>query len=210
MRTENMTQQESLTLIAEMIKQTKRRYSLEDGNSFLVWGYLSVVTCIVTEVVGLITQSPWAHMLWFFIPILGFAYTIWSKRGEEKGYVQTYTDRIVNRTWSIVGYSAWVLSVICGVFHYFTSPAVWGMMMIYAFLIVGLGVLFTGIVLEEKSLMFGGCVGALCGVILICAFIVDIHLSDRWVLLMYILSFTLMMIVPGHIIRAKARRQLSV
>lgn len=205
-----MTQQESLTLIAEMIQQTKRRYSLEDGNVLLVWGYLSVITCLVTVGAGYLTHSGMANWLWFLIPLLGMGYTYWSARGKEtEGYARTYPERIVNRTWTIIGHSAWVLSAICASFHYATgNHAVWSLMLIYALLIVGLGVVFTGIVLEEKSVMFGGCVGALCGVLLICAKLVGVSFSGWWVVLMYIVSFTLMLIVPGHIIKAKARRQL--
>ncbi|MCF0163736.1 MAG: hypothetical protein HUJ92_00525, partial [Bacteroidales bacterium] len=48
MEEKNITPQESLEIISQMIESTKRRFRLSDGNTLLMWGYLSVAVCVIT------------------------------------------------------------------------------------------------------------------------------------------------------------------
>lgn len=202
-----MTQQESLTLIAEMLNNTKRRYNLEDGNNLLIWGYVSVITALVVWATLFLTFSPWSNCLWFAIPIVGWGLQVLTRKEHpQQAYVKTYTDRIISGVWTFIGWLPFALSVICLVFQRFGYPQAWGMMMVYGLTFVGLGILFTGIILEEISMKIGGCTSVVIGSIITCAILSDVFLPAVWFFPAYCLAFTLMLIVPGHIIRAKALR----
>lgn len=211
MNTQEMTRQESLDLIAEMIESTKHRYHLNDGNIFLFWGYLSVATCLLVWALLSLTANPLFNLLWLLIPIFGGLYTVFQKYPKKnKGYVKTFTDRIIGTLWSLIGSFAWVLLIICFAVQFFFGHGVWFIMLVYAFLVVGIGSAVTGIVVQERSLVVGGCFSAIAGSLFLIAQLMHFPMKAMWVVPLYIVCFMVMMVVPGHIINAKARRQSTV
>ena len=72
MEEKNISEQESLELITLMINQTKRGLSVGKGDSFLMWGYLSVAISLAVIVMLLATNDPRFAWLYMAIPIAGF------------------------------------------------------------------------------------------------------------------------------------------
>ena len=66
-----MTGRESLELISAMIVDTRRRYHFEDGRLHLFWGYLDIAVALLVWGVAYFTQSVWANLLWWLIPVVG-------------------------------------------------------------------------------------------------------------------------------------------
>lgn len=88
-----------------MIARTKERYSLSNGNIMLMWGYLTVGISALVWVLLALTHNPAVNWLWFLIWIIGgIATPIMAKKEAVKKGVKTYTDKIIDRLWSIVGF----------------------------------------------------------------------------------------------------------
>lgn len=81
------------------------------------------------------------------------------------------------------------------------------MMIVFAMLGVGFAEAIQGIVIKEKPMIFGGWVGILAGLILMASLFGNIALQINWVIPLFITAFVCMMIIPGHILNAKARNE---
>ncbi len=76
---------------------------------------------------------------------------------------------------------------------------------LFALLLVGFAELVQGVVVKEVSLVAGGAVGMLAGVVTLACVAARVALSAGWFLPMFIAAFVAMMIVPGHVLNHKAR-----
>lgn len=206
MEEKRLSEKESLELIAEMIRNTKNRVQVGDGNILLIWGYVSVVAALLVYVALLLTAEPLWNWLWFLIPVVGYPLLLREKRRQRsKPAAKTYVDKVSAGIWRIVGALAVVGVLLCFVFM-FSGYNCWVVMMIYAFVIVGFGIAVQGVVIRESSLVAGGMFSLVAGSVVMCCAICNIPLLALWVLPLYIISFVLMAIVPGHIINRKAHK----
>ena len=98
-----MTGRESLELISAMIVDTRRRYHFEDGRLHLFWGYLDIAVALLVWGVAYFTQSVWANLLWWLIPVVGIPVSrLLSRKSGSKGYALSYTDRMISSMWRYV------------------------------------------------------------------------------------------------------------
>lgn len=208
MEEKRMTERESLALISQMIQRTKDRVRIGDGNMLLLWGYVSVSVALVVYAALWLTRDPASNWLWLLVPAVGFpAQKIMGRHKPAPPKASTYVDRISAGIWQIVSVMAFFGMATClGFTASGYGTQCWTAMLLYAFILVGFGAAAQGIVLRERSLVFGGMFSLLAGGIVTCCVLSGIPLQAVWALPLYIASFTLMMIVPGHIINRKARR----
>lgn len=207
METNQMTERMSLDIITSMIKASKQRLTVTDGNLFLFWGWLSVVVCALVTALLLIFHHPAMNFFYFLIWAVGGGYTARvRRRNAERGEAVTYTDRLSDAVWGMVGWSALIATFMCLGFMLFSGKDVWVMMYLFAFIVVGIGAFVQGTVIQEKCMMLGGAFSMIAG-----AFITGCLLSGTpmliwWVNPLFALSFVVMFIVPGYVIRNKALR----
>lgn len=207
MKTETMTEKESLALITEMINRTKERY-IGDGNIMLMWGYLTVCVSALVWVMLALTHNPVWNYLWFLIWIIGGTATpIMARKEFRKKGVKSYSDNITSRIWSIVGWSAIGLTFCCLTLTLFFAVDSWPAMFVLALVIVPFAEIAQGIVISEKSLVAGGGIGFTVGIITICCIVGRVPLGANWYLPLFIAAFVAMMIVPGHILNYKAKSE---
>ncbi|MDE5639034.1 MAG: hypothetical protein K2I47_04470 [Odoribacter sp.] len=207
MEEKKLTEKESLELIAEMIRNTKSKLELGDGNILLLWGYLSVGAAATVYLAGMLTHSVYCNWLWLLIPVIGYpAMKYLDRRKSSERSASTYVDKISAGIWEMVGGLSFAGMALCVGFMLF-GYNVWILMFIYAFVIVGFGAAVQGVVIREDSLIFGGIFSILAGGFIVCCVKAGILLLQVWALPLYILCFILMTIVPGHIINHKAKRQ---
>ena len=109
MEEQKMNEKESLELIAQMIRVTKQSIGSGSGNKFLMYGYTAAILSIVIYALVYFTgNSAWSAG-WFlmFLPFL--VSSVREKRNRPK--VVTYTDRMINETWRVIG-ALFVLTVL--------------------------------------------------------------------------------------------------
>lgn len=202
-----INEKESLAIITDMIARTKERYMLGDGNILLMWGYLTVAVSILVWVLLRLTHHPACNWLWFLIWIIGGTVTpiMEKKKAIVKG-VKSYSDKLTSKIWTIVGYSAIISTMFCLGFLLAGGVNSWQMMLAFALIIVPFAEIAQGIIINEKTLIWGGKIGLLVGIFTTCCIIGGVKLYVSWFMPLFIVTFACMMIIPGHIINHKAKR----
>lgn len=207
MEERKLTEKESLEIITSMIERTRERY-IGDGRIMLMWGYLTVViTAIIWTLIG-VTHNPVWNWLWFLLWIIGGTLTpiMDKKMQQEKGF-KNYSDTVTSRIWSTVGFSANVATAICLAFLLVGGIDAWSMMFAIALVIVPFAEIASGIVVKEKSLIIGGAIGLSAGLFTMACIAGHVALYASWFMPLFILVWVVMMIIPGHIINYKAKKQ---
>lgn len=208
MEEKKISEAQSLAIITEMIERSNVRRKLGNGNIMLMWGYLTVIVSVLVYVLMITTKNPLSNWLWFLIPVVGgIATPIMARKQRNTEKVKTYIDSIENGLWTIVGCISMALMLLCFGFSISGYPGSWKSMMVFALLIVGLAEAFQGLVLKMKTMTIGGIIGTTAGLVLLCAICTGIPLYAYWVMPMFIVAFICMMIIPGHILNAEAKRE---
>lgn len=208
MEKETLTSQESMAIITEMIQRSKTRRFIGDGNILLLWGYLVAGVAVLVWTLLAATHNPAMNWFWFLIWIIGgIATPIMARRHRDKVGATTYADNICNAIWSMVGYSCIALTFLCLGFLLVGGKDSWSAMLMLPLLIVGLAETVQGVVIREKSLVWGGATGMLAGLFILCCIAGGVPLFATWFMPMFIVSFSVMMIIPGHILNAKSRNE---
>ena len=203
-----MTGRESLELISAMIVDTRRRYHFEDGRLHLFWGYLDIAVALLVWGVAYFAHSVWANLLWCLIPVVGIPVSrLLSRKSESKGYALSYTDRMISTMWRYVGFLSFAFALICLFFSFGGHPQVWMLMFFYSFLVVGMGTAVAGLLLDYRSMRYGGGFSILAGAFVLTAAIAESPLHEVWAMPLFIASHAAMFVIPGHLIYADAQRR---
>lgn len=208
MEEKTISERESLAIITEMIDRTKHRLRIGDGNMLLLWGYTSLAVTLLTFIVHSITRHPASNWLWFLIWIIGgSASARICRRRKSDNAARTYTDAVSSHLWALVGYCAIFITAICLALMLFGGKDCWIAMLIFGLLIVGIAIAVQGFIIRERALSTGGSAGIAAGLIVMCCSIGGITIAASWGYPLIAASFLLMLVIPGHILNRKARRQ---
>lgn len=214
MEERKLTPEESMDLITSMIKNTTKHFIKGEGNMLLFWGYLCVAVIILKEICSYlkfvkgidISFIPY-NILWL-IPIIGIPYTLYVKRhNSQTRKVLTYTDRISGMLWSYVLWLA-LAAFLIGLFFFISGFPAWYVMELYAFFVIGMAVSMQGIIIGEKSMLYGGAFSVICGGIIVIGRTYQITPIVMVSSLLLMVSFIVMMIIPGHILNHKTDKEL--
>lgn len=209
MEDKRIDEKQSIEIITSMIARTKERYMLGDGNIMLMWGYVTLCVSALIWVLLIVTHNPAINWLWYLIWIIGgIATPVMAKKHSVKKGVKTYIDRIISRLWLAVGYAAILSTIGCLALFFVAGANAWAAMFIFALIIVSFAEISNGIVLNEKSLVIGGGIGLAAGIFVTCCIAAHISLIANWVMPIFIIAFVCMMIIPGHIINYKAKKNV--
>ena len=207
MEEKNLTPNESIRIISQMIEASKHRVAMPDTRISVMWAALSVITAGIVLACCLITGNPSFNLIWFAIPLIGIPLNIrMAKNTTAKRGAKNYIDRISDGIWSVVGYIGIGLTIICLLFSFFGYNSIWLSMFFYAFIIVGFGAAMQGIVIREKSYVIGGLISILTGFIMIVCVLAGIRLLLIWTIPAYMICFIVMFLVPAIIIRKKLNK----
>ncbi|MDE7409777.1 MAG: hypothetical protein K2N09_07120 [Muribaculaceae bacterium] len=206
MEEKKLTEKESLELIASMIARTKTRYL--GSRKMLMWGYLVVITAISVWVLVATTHNLVWNWLWFAIPLIGFptTYMMSHKQQRHRG-ATSYSDKITSRLWTIFGISEIVLIIMCLGFYLLRETDCSGAILVYSILMTSGAEIAQGLIVRENSLIYGGIIGLLVGMITVCCIVGDIPLNVNWYMPLFILTWIAVMIIPGHILSKKEKQQ---
>ena len=205
MEEKKITEQESISIITEMISRTKERY-IGDGNIMLMWGWLIIA---VTGLVWLLlaqTCDPVWNWLWFLIPVVGgIATPVMARKSKVRRGVKTYSDKITSLIWTVVGIIAIAATLVCIGFG-LAGIRVWTLMFVFGLVIVPFTEITQGLIVKESSLIAGGACGMTIGLFTSACLLGQVPLYAYWFMPVYMLAFACMMLVPGYIINHKARK----
>ena len=210
MEDKRLNNQESLELITSMINKTKRQLHIGQGNLLLWWGYTSAIVGLLVGVSLLLTGgNPACNWLWFLIWIVGGIGMMVILR-KDKGRIEkepfTYVDRITSNLWGTIGWM-FALGTLMSIGFMFFGKDTWVIMLIFALLLAGFGASMQGFIFREKSMVAGGAFSMVAGTFILCCVLAHVKLAVYWVIPLFILCFVTTMIIPGHVLNAKAKKQ---
>jgi len=191
--------QQSLQLIESMINRAKDNFA-EGGFIYLVWGWTVFVLSLTQFILLHFFQYPQHYMVWMFswlILIYQFVY-LRKKRSQQK--VHTYTDYIISYVWITFMILIFLLGFLIGRLttgEYYThiNPIILAL--------YGMPIFLTGIIMRFRPLIFGG-----IGCWMLSVLTTFIHTYD-YQFLMIPLAMLIAWIIPGYMLRAKHKKQLS-
>ena len=120
----------------------------------------------------------------------------------------TYVDRLTGNLWMTIGW-VFALGTLMSIGFQLYGKDTWVIMLIFAFLLSGFGASIQGFILQEKSMVLGGGFSIVSGVFVLCCVVAGINLYVQWIIPLFILCFVATMIIPGHVLNAKAKKQCS-
>ncbi len=190
-----LNEEESMALIAEMIRNTQRKMERGAGTPMLVWGYATVLATLAVWVGVTFTDDYRAQFLWFLIPVIGLTWMLLQRRQPPE--VRTYVDKVVSYIWIVMGWSGFIVSCLSFMGVIRTT------ILFIITLMMGQGSVLTGLVTRFRPLIIGGIVALLLSVALLYLHTLGPHL------LIFALAFVAMGIIPGHILNRRAKKACS-
>ena len=188
-----LNEKESLDLITRMIQNTQKKLEQGAGAPMLIWGYATIVTAIAVWIALRMTLDYHFNYLWFMIPVIGITCMLFRKR-QPKG-VRTFLDNVIAYIWIVLGVTGFMLSMLS------MFSIMWNFPILFIIIIImGMGTVLTGLVIDFKAMVIGGIVGLLISVSHYLISGIDAKI------LTFILAFTAMYIIPGHILNYRAKR----
>ena len=152
MEDKNLNANQSIELIQQMIRGTRRRLSFGSSNLFLLWGYLLAATAIGIFVLLKTTDCRAWQWLWLAAAAAGGIVTRWHNKSRAP-QVKSYTDRLLEQIWGCIA-ALIVLSAIL-VLGYDTRTVD---PLFPALLLIGAGLFISGQVIRNKYMYYASCI----------------------------------------------------
>ena len=191
-----LNEKESLEIITRMIQNTQKKMERGAGGPFLIWGYATVITTLTVWIVIKLTLNYQFNYLWLMIPVLGGLFMLFRKK-QPKG-VSTYIDKVITYIWIVLGGTGFLLSMLS------ILSVMWHFPILFVIIIImGMGSVLTGLVIDFKPGVIGGVIG-----LFLCIPHQLINSYDVK-MLTFVLAFIVMYIIPGHILNYRAKKACS-
>lgn len=214
MKEQNFNEQQSLEVISRMIAETSADIEKGSGRYFLLWGYTTVIVSLFEYFAQLYnlntTLCLWA---WFLIPIIGCIGMLIFHFSNAKGKVsrpKSYIERSINAVWTVFGVSfamVYIAAIVYGVNILFLTV-----------MLMGMGTVITGIICRHKVLTISGISSILLSLLFPIRHLIISKMDGCAVrelgaavlysdILIFAIIFTIMMIIPGHILNHRTKNQ---
>ena len=205
MEERTLNEKESLALITQMINSSKKNMEIGQGNIMLIYGYFTTVLSIVLFVLISLTHNfiwSWGWMLMFVIwPIMSY------RQRQRPPKVVTYTDKVISQVWQVMGWMFIVTFLTIGIIEFsFARYIDFILMLPLSLIYCGIGVSITGIIIQERWMTYTPLIAFIIAIYMLTMLIIGEKATTLWYLY-FGLSFVFMMIIPGHIVNNKARKQ---
>ena len=153
-----MTAQESLNLISEMMNNSRRSVLQNNSKGFILWGVLLTVMSLVVYFTWHFTGSAAWNFLWFLMPVIGYPLAIFIYK-KDKNVPRNFVGKTIGQVWSAFGCFSIVLSALgCTLVP---IPITFTII-----LLLGLAECVSGIILKNWPIIIGGFLLGVCGAVL--------------------------------------------
>lgn len=195
MNEQQITNQESLDLIARMLRNTQERFERGAGTPFLIFGYLTLAVSIALWILLKNTGDDRWNFLWFAVPVIGGLCMLLFVARQPKRTVTTFIDRAISQVWYVIGGCCLLVSLYTFLFQHSFPTVLVVMLLMFA------GEAITGAILKLRYVQIMGIIGILL------SFCVP-FLGGFNQLLGFAAMTLVVMVIPGHIMNAQARKTL--
>ena len=192
MEEKQLSEKESLELIAQMIRNTQQRLEKDSGIPFLIWGYTTVAVSLVVWYLLTTTGNYQWNWVWLVIPVIGLPIMLLTFKKKDI-YPKTYIDKIISYVWIVIGTSAFFPSIAASFMHNFP-------ILFLVVLLISIGTAITGLIIKFLPLIIAGFTG-------MCLSIVCLILGNTpESILVFASLFFIVQVIPGHILNFKSRK----
>lgn len=197
MQEENISGQESLSIIESMINKAKNQFS-ENGHLYLLWGWAVFICSIAQFILMNYVHFEQHYIVWFSMWLVLIYQIIYLRKERRQKKVRTYTDEIIGFVWL----TFFILMILIAfLFGRFFDPDKYYAFIDPAFLaLYGMPTFLSGIILKFRPLIIGG----------ICCWLLSIaatYISPQYHLLLVPLAMIVAWIIPGYMLRKKYKQQ---
>lgn len=205
MEERQLNEKESLELITQMINSSKKNMEVGQGNIMLFWGYFTTALSIILFLLVSLTHSyiwSWGWMLMFAVwPVIAH------KKKQELPRVVTYTDKVISQVWKVMGGMFIITFITIAVMEFIFARHIDFILMLPLSLIYcGIGVSITGIIIQERWMTYTPLVAFIIAIYMLTRIMIGGNVPLLWYLY-FGLAFVFMMIIPGHIVNHKAKKE---
>ena len=202
MKENTFSEQDSLELIAQMIRQSKKNLQVGSGNILLYYGYSALLLSVAIYLLVHLTDNPIWSALWFLM----FVPAIWIGINKKKSEVcvVTHMDKAINSTWCILGQLFFFTTLGIAIFGYFTGNYNFALMLPLSLLYAGIGVAITGIITDFKWMVYTPLIAFAVSTYMLVSMTTNTVVADWWNLLFGV-SYLIMTIIPGHLLNHKIK-----
>ncbi|MEP6748253.1 MAG: hypothetical protein ABJB86_11045, partial [Bacteroidota bacterium] len=195
-RRENITQQQSLSIIESMINKAKNQFS-ENGFIYLLWGWIILVCSSGQFFLQHILHYPKYYLVWTLTWVAVAIQIFYYSRKEKRKMVKTYTDEITGYVWL----SFVIMMVLCGsLFNRMLKPDQEYMGTVIILVLYGMPTFLSGIILKFKPLIGGGlCCWSLS--------VLSLWLPHDITVLLLSIAVIAAWIIPGYLLRSRFIKQ---
>lgn len=144
----NMTAQQSLGIIAEMMNNSRRTILQNSAKHFILWGILLTVTSLVIYELWHITGSPIWNCAWFVMPLLGFPIVRILDRKHSD-----VPQNVINKQLGLIWLTYCIFAVIISVIAMLAVPM--NISLVIAVLL-GFAECISGFLLKNWAITIGG------------------------------------------------------
>ena len=205
MEERTLNEKESLALITQMISSSKKNMEIGQGNYMLIWGYFTTALSIILFALVNFTHNfiwSWGWMLMFVMwPIMSY------RQRQKPPRVVTYTDKVISQVWQVMGWMFIVTFLTIGIIEFsFARYIDFILMLPLSLIYCGIGVSITGIIIQERWMTYAPLIAFIIAIYMLTMLMIGEKATTLWYLY-FGLSFVFMMIIPGHIVNHKAKKQ---
>lgn len=196
MEKNNLTPEESLTIISGAISNFKKNYK-ESSKVFLLWGWILALASFSNFIILKILHGKEAYNLmgpyslgnWLVFCLVGFIFLFFIVRKTDKEKkVYSHLDSYVRNLWRVAAASFFIAIVICIRLEIENPPAI-------MLLIGGLATTTSGLLIKFKPLTIGG----------ISFFVFSIavtFVSNEYIALMVCAAIICGYLIPGYLLKS--------
>lgn len=148
MSDKELTKEESLQLITEMIGQAKRNFARGGSFYFLLWGWVVMLANFGHYILAEYVQYEAPYIVWVLTIPAGIASGIYNARMDRRAKVKSHLDRMYGYIWLGVFVGVLILLFFMGKVDYNVNAII--------LTFAGLGTFLSGVMLRFSPLVVGG------------------------------------------------------
>lgn len=198
MEEKKLNEKESLELITRMIQNTRRNLDTGSGNIFLVWGYVGALLTLVVLAGVYFTKNPgWMWGFWG-IPVIGYLLTYLLMRKRQKA-AKSYIDKVLMQVWMILGLVCMMIVLMA------TDTERFEIILPLCAVVMSLGSIITGCIIRYTMFLVFPVLGLVWGMKSLFDALTQ---GTSYVSLLWFVAIVVFaMIIPGHILNYRARKE---
>lgn len=198
MEEKKLNEKESLELITRMIQNTRRNLDTGSGNIFLVWGYVGALLTLVVLAGVYFTKNPgWMWGFWG-VPIIGYLLTYLLMRKRQKA-AKSYIDKVLMQVWMILGLVCMMIVLMA------TNTERFEVILPLCAVVMSLGSIITGCIIRYTMFLVFPVLGLVWGMKSLFDALTQ---GTSYVSLLWFVAIVVFaMIIPGHVLNYRARKE---